>query len=112
MVSTPGLMYPGTKQRRTMSYTDENGDAIDPSTVTFELMDPYGTVSSYLYGTDANIGKTAVGNYYCDVTPEVGGRFYYRWKATGASTTLNEEGNFTVQASPFVDGIGPRAYGR
>lgn len=107
---TPGRNYPGTQQRLTMAYTDQNGDAVDPSTVTFELMDPEGVLSTYVYGTDSEIDKSSTGNFYCDVIPDMGGRWFFRWKATGTGKILNEEGFISIQASPFVDYYGTTDY--
>jgi hypothetical protein len=98
-------------QRLSINLQSDAGNDTDPTTLTFTLLDPGGTETTYTYGTDAEIVKTSTGDYYIDVTPTQGGRWYYRWVSTGTAAGA-KEGNFTVQASPFIDYAEPRAYGR
>ncbi len=102
----PGRIYPGGVARVIVSFTDSNGDAIDPTTVTFRLMTPIRVESSYIYGTDSELTKTATGRYQMLVPStslDRGGRYSYRWETAGASTTTALEGTFTVTSSPFFD---------
>lgn len=109
---TPGRYYPGSPIRLTITFTDANGAAVDPATVTVKIQDPLGNTATYVYGTDANVGRTATGSYFADVTPDQGGRWFTRWITTGASTTFATEDSFLVQRSPFIDGREPDAYRR
>lgn len=104
MTLTPGKIWPGTPIRLTNAYTDDAGDYVDPATVTIKTMDPFGREASYVYGTNAEMGRTASGRYYADITPDRGGLWHYRWIATGTGTTITNEGTVQVQYSPFVDG--------
>lgn len=102
----PGRIYPGGVARVTVTFTDSNGDAVDPTTVTFRLMTPCHVESSYVYGTDSELTQTATGNYQMLVPSTLldrGGRYHYRWQTTGTGTTTALEGVFTVTSSPFFD---------
>ncbi len=98
----PGRIYPETTLRLTVTFADSDGAAVDPSMVTFSTCSPCGTQVSYVYGTDSEVGKSAVGNYYADIVPDESGRWFFRWKTTGTGTALVDEGNFIVQASKFA----------
>ncbi len=107
----PGRIYPETSLRLTVTFADDNGDAVDPATVTFSTYSPSGSLTNYVYGTDSEVGKSAVGNYYADIAPDESGRWHFRWKTTGAGTSLVDQGNFIVQASPFAGDWGEPDYG-
>lgn len=112
MTLAPGRIWPGTPVRLTNSYTDASGNAVDPTTVTIKVMSPSGVESSYVYGTDDEMGRSAAGIYYADITTDRGGRWFYRWITSGSGTTIANEGDFIVQMSPFVDGLGSGDYWR
>lgn len=103
----PGKIYPETTLRLTVSFTDENGDAVDPTTVTFSTYSPGGTLTSYVYDTDDEVGKASTGNYYADIVPDESGRWHFRWVTTGSGTAIATEGNFIVQASKFAGDTWP-----
>lgn len=107
---TPGRHYVNTAVRVAVNFQDDDRTDVDPSTVTFKLMGPAGTSTSYVYGTDAALTKSSVGDYYIDVTPDQSGRWFYRWESTGTFTTIAIEGSFIVQASPFFDDMDTDAY--
>lgn len=111
MTIIPGRIYSGSVQRLSINLQSDAGDDTDPAGLTFTLQSPVGTNTVYTYGTDAEIVKTSTGDYYIDVTPTQGGRWFYRWVATGTAGGA-KEGSFIVQASPFIDYAEPRAYGR
>jgi len=102
----PGKIWPGTALRIEVDFTDADGDPVDPTTVTFKTHSPCGDIASYVYLTDAEVGKSAVGSYYADITVPTSnsaGRWGFRWETTGAGTTIADEGNFIVQLSKFFD---------
>lgn len=108
---TPGKIYTGTELELTFSIlSDDVG--VDPDTVTFLTIDPSGTKSTYVYGTDDEVGRTSAGNYYARIFPGSGGRWYYRWQTTGTNKVVTKEGDFIVQRSPFVDDLEPNYYRR
>ncbi len=106
----PGKHYVGDVIRLAANYSYLDAD-IDPETVSLKVMRPDGVTVNYLYGTDAEIGYSDTGDYYCDyVIPQCSGRYGYRWVSTGTGTVSALEGDFLVQRSAFFDGM-DRAYG-
>lgn len=104
---SPGKIWPETTLRLEVVFTDEDGNAVDPDTVTFSTYTPNGTLTSYVYGTDAEVGKSATGSYYADIVPDESGRWHFRWVTTGTGTALATEGNFVVQKSKFAGDAWP-----
>lgn len=107
---TPGRYYPNSPIRLTIAFTDADGAGVDPSTVLIKTYSPTGTTTTYTYGTDSEVQKSSVGNYYADITPDAGGVWYYRWQTTGTGTTYADEGTINVIRSPFIDGQDAPAY--
>jgi uncharacterized protein YfaS (alpha-2-macroglobulin family) len=81
-------------------FTDGNGAALDPGTVTFKVTNPAGTTTTYVYGTDAQLVKSGTGNYYVNVSAAGGGEWLYRFESTGTGQAA-VEGRFRVQGSAF-----------
>lgn len=105
MALVPGRIYVESTVRIPVNYEDASHADTDPDTVTFKLYSPSGVVSTYVYGTDAEINRSSVGDYYIDVVPTESGRWFYRWVSTGTFKASAVEGTFVVQASPFFDQI-------
>lgn len=102
----PGKNYPGAPVRILAVFTDQNGDAVDPTTVKFRVVAPCCTEYSYGYGADAEITRSSTGNYVMEIPSTVitrAGRWRFRWETTGTGTTTALEGDFLVQASAFFD---------
>jgi hypothetical protein len=75
-------------------FTDINGTAADPTTITFRLVRPDGTVVSYAFvDVPATIFKTGTGAYYVEYAIAVPGRHVYRWTGAGTIETA-EQGEF------------------
>lgn len=81
-------------------FTNTAGTVIDPAAVFFKVKDPNGTVTTYTYGVDAALVKSAVGTYYVDVNANVAGTWYYRFYSTGSGQAADEN-SFTVATSQF-----------
>ncbi len=94
-----GRLYPGTVLRISVTFTDDTGTAVNPTTVKFKTRDPRGTERTYTYGVDAALQNNGVGIYFFDVTPDQHGRWFYRWEATGQ--TMAKEDSFIVLTSKF-----------
>jgi len=77
----------GDMRRLGVAFADSAGTAVDPTTVTFTIRAPSGTVTSYTYGTDAELVKTGTGAYYVDWTIAAAGRYAYRFAGSGDITT-------------------------
>jgi hypothetical protein len=97
-----GKAYPGATLNIAGNFTDTDGFAVDPAVVRFRLMDPDGTETTFIYPT--NITRSAIGKYSVATTPNMGGRWFYRWEISAGTTTLTPEGEFVIQSSPFIDG--------
>ena len=90
----------GTLVRLQATFT-VSGTVTDPTAVTFKLRDPIGTVTTYVYGTDAQLVKSATGVYYVDYTTAAEG--LHAWRMTGTGTVVAaEEQQFRVRESSFV----------
>lgn len=90
----------GDKVRVTGTFTDSAGTAVDPDVVRFVVRNPRGVETTYLYGTDAALVKSATGIYYVDVSADVEGKWYYRYYSTGSGQAAGE-GSFTVAFGAF-----------
>lgn len=104
----PGKIYINTSLRLETKFYDDAGDDTDPDTVTCMITDPYGITTTYTYGTDTELGKASVGDYYLDITPDSSGHWFYRWGGTGSNVTVADEGDFRVQYSPHYENIPSR----
>lgn len=83
----------GDLRRLTVTFTNLAGTVTDPTGVTFTIRKPDGTVTSYVYPTDAVLVKSTTGVYYVDYAITLPGRHVYRWVGTGAVETA-ETGEF------------------
>ncbi len=82
----------------TATFRDLNGVLTDPSTPTIKVRTPNGTLTSYVYPTDAAMVKDVVGVYYLQFTPTVDG--YHGWSALGtAAVAAGETSGFYVRRS-------------
>lgn len=77
------------------------GVATDPTAVTFKIRVPAGTITTYVYGTDAQLVKSATGVYYVDHTTAAEG--IHAWRMAGTGTVVAaEEQRFEVKDSRFT----------
>lgn len=81
-----------------LTYSDpENTTLADPSTVTFTIHTPDGTVQTYtLAGGD--VVRSSVGDFHLDYTPALAGHYELRQVGTGAVETVRTDA-FEVLAS-------------
>lgn len=105
-----GRIYPGTVFRISITFADEDGNPVDPTTIVLKVKSPCGTRTTYTYNTDDEIQKASTGVYLADLTPDRAGRWHFRWETTGIGTTVVQEDNFIVMRSPFVNDCYPRDY--
>lgn len=106
----PGRITQGTTIRIPVNFQNDEDEDVDPDTVTFKVINPEGVITTYVFGTDAELQTTSEGDYYVDVTADKPGRWTYRWETTGSNQNLATEGDFVVQVSPFYDNCGWDAY--
>lgn len=98
-MSHPNKYDKGDVVRATGSFTG-GGAAIDPDSVSFRVKAPDGTVTVYVYLTDAELVKEATGVYHVDVDANANGEWFYRWESSGLGQAA-AEGRFIVKASAF-----------
>jgi MarR-like DNA-binding transcriptional regulator SgrR of sgrS sRNA len=77
----------GDTRRLQTTFKGIDGVNADPTTVTFELQKPDGTLTTYIYLTDAELVKSTTGIYYVDWPFTVSGRHKVHWNGTGAVAT-------------------------
>lgn len=87
--------HQGNIIRVTGTWTDVDGDPLDPTVVRFEMQNPAGTVTSYVYGTDIQLVKASAGVYYVDIDASISGIWYYRFYSTGVGQA-GRRSNFLV----------------
>ena len=90
----------GDMVRCSGQFTDANGVLIDPAVVRFKVKSPSNVVTSYLYGTNSQLVKLAVGKYYVDVSVAEAGTWFYRFYSTGTNQAAAET-EFVVARSQF-----------
>lgn len=94
----------GDTVRFSVEFRDASDQLADPSAVTFRWKLPDasgGTEASYVYVTDAELVKSATGQYYVDLAiSDDPGTWKWRWVGTGALGAA-DEGFVIVQPSEF-----------
>ncbi len=68
-----------------------SGMPTDPTTVTAKVKKPSGTVTTYVYGTDAALVKDSTGNYHIDVTSDEKSEWNFRFEGTGTCAAVEEQ---------------------
>lgn len=81
----------GDLRRLSVSFTDSAGVAGDPDAVTFTMRSPDGVVTTYVYGTDDELARSAVGAYYVDWAITKAGRHAYRFAGAGTLTAAEAD---------------------
>lgn len=82
----------------TATFTNRDGQPVNPSTVAFELRGPDGVVLRFVYGEDADVIKIDEGVYRLDYAPTSPGSWAYRVEATGTGMAAAQD-KLTVKAS-------------
>jgi len=76
-----------------------SGANTDPTTVLFKITTPDGVTTTYTYGVDAELVKSATGIYYVDYVTAQSGEHKYRFAGTGVPAAT--ENIFNVKQSYF-----------
>jgi len=82
------------------TFRDSADALVNPTTVTFKLKDPNGVVTTYVYGTNAEVLRPSTGLYVVDVEPTMAGTYKFRFSSTGTGKAAGES-SFTVDESDF-----------
>lgn len=90
----------GDEIRVTGTFTNSAGTATDPTAVLFKVKNPAGTITTYTYGTDAELVKSATGVYYVDLDLATSGTWYTRFYSTGTGQAAVES-TINVRESEF-----------
>jgi hypothetical protein len=97
----PNEYVKGEQIRCRGTFTDESGNAVDPTGVFFQAKGPDGTLEmDYEYGVDAELVRQAAGIYRVDVDGDTVGHWYTRMWSTGTGKAA-EEGEFRIISSRF-----------
>jgi hypothetical protein len=76
----------------TGTFTDPADDtALDPDVVNLSFIDPSGSVTTWVYGTDEEVEKSATGVYVAYIDADEAGTWYYRWWSTGDGQAAAEK---------------------
>jgi len=86
----------GDKPRLTATFETASGTDTDPTAVLFKFVNPAGTATTYTYGADAELVKSATGVYYVDIDCSAAGVYRWRFYSTGTGQA-SEEGWFVVE---------------
>lgn len=100
------MNYPGSEMRFSVAFTlTDTGAAADPTTLVIKLKDPASTITTYTYGSSAEVVQDSTGNYHADIAIPSGtasaGKWSWRWEATGAVVGATE-GTFIVRETSFT----------
>ena len=106
----PGRKFVGANLRLRSDFTDDQGTLVNPASVQIYIMPPQGGQTLYVYDTDDEVDRLSTGKYYCDVVPNVSGRWRFRWEAADGAVTVVKEGNFLIDYSPHKED-GRESYG-
>lgn len=77
------------------TFKNVDGTVVDPTTITFKLKTPDGTVTTYVYGSNAEVVKEGTGIYHVDWSCTQAGQHIYLYVGTGTVQTA-EDATFMV----------------
>lgn len=98
----------GDTARITGTFRDEDGNLVNPSTVTFTYRDPAGTETQLVYGDDsARVVRPSTGTFYVDVDLDAVGRWAWSWDADGTAAGT-DVGSLFVTGSDLETSPAPR----
>ena len=88
----------GDKPRVKATFLEiDTNDPIDPSTVKVIVMQPDGTETTYIYGTDSEVEKISTGVYAIALLLDSSGHWKFLWKGLG---TLSGAAKAVVAVRP------------
>lgn len=84
-------------------FTNAAAAAFDPDAVRGKFKDPSGNVTTYVYGTDAQLVRDGTGEYHFDIDVDEAGTWYYRIEGeqTNGDYRGADEGTFEVEETEF-----------
>lgn len=82
----------GDERSLKATFTDETGSVTDPSTVTFQLRNPSGTVVTEVYNDPGStVVKESTGVYSRKTLFNLSGQWIVRWAGAGVYDEAREE---------------------
>ena len=84
------------------TFQQQDGTFVDPSTVTFTFTKPNNAPVTYVYGTDAQLVKDAVGKYHVDLAIDTSGMWPYKYAGSGNFASV-QFGQLLVSGSLVVE---------
>ena len=88
----------GDIRRVSATFKNAAGADTDPTTVTVKIRAGYDEPVTYVYGTDAELVKTATGKYYVDYLIGNPGRHFHQWVGTGSVQVMEEKEFYVVDS--------------
>jgi hypothetical protein len=95
MIWQAGDTYPAN-----VTVRDDDGDLVDPDTLSLNVRDPEGDITTYVYGTDEEVVRDSLGVYYADVEIGVPGMWVFAWSTTNEEQV--EGVQIAVSSAPTV----------
>lgn len=89
----PGDIDVGSELQLSVDFTDQNGVAINPTTVQLKTRSPCGTETTYTYGDDDEVERPVTGTYLGTFTATEAGTWEVRWVTTGPVLQIRERIN-------------------
>jgi len=91
----------GDLVRVSATFTDVDGNAIDPDTVAINVTSPDGVTDAVDYASSpSELIRTATGSYYYQVDADQVGDWHYAWVSTGIGQAT-QIGEFVVEPLPY-----------
>lgn len=82
------------------NFKNNSGVLTDPTTIVLKVKTPDNVITTYTYGSDAEIIKSSTGKFYADLDISQIGIHFYRWEGSGSLQAAGES-KFTIKASEF-----------
>lgn len=77
MIWQAGDTYPAN-----VTVRDDDGELVDPDTLSLSVRDPEGDVTTYVYGADPEVVRDSLGVYHADVEIGTPGMWVFAWSTT------------------------------
>lgn len=95
-VTSVATYHIGDLRRLTAAFS-VGGVATDPTTLSFTMRAPDGTVTTYVYASDAELVRDSAGAFHVDWPVAQAGRHSYRFAGTGAAQEAGEGEFFALR---------------
>lgn len=76
-------------------FSNALGVPTDPDTISVLWRRRGGPATTWVYGTDSEVVRDAVGTYHADILIDRAGTYYFRWVGTG-DVAAAEESSFVA----------------